>query len=277
MDPDDDGHDGVGALTGALDQLAFNDEDEGDGDDETWRPGGRRPELAAAERARLEAEKLAKEEEDRKIARKAKLEGINNRAFVDDDELLLASGLIDEDKLTTPRVVVEASTTVTTVGAGSQSSGIKSGNKVEPLQKGKIVPMPASDIGVFTDVRSRPVSARKRLGSAKKNIPRFTMTFSDLAPLAPISSNKKERRKSLHKHHRSKDSIEKIKEDERKTRRNQVSPSASADGETNIECTIEDPEKSKPGPADKMKNWSTGEVGNINSILPWDNDNGDII
>ena len=251
-DPDDDGHDGVGALTGALDQLAFaNDLDfDGDGveEDPFKKTSSRRPELAAAEKAKLEAERIAREEEERKAARKAQLEGLNNQAFVDDEELLLASGLIDEEKLTEPRVTVEAST----MDATTESKNAKN----------KVAPKPASDIGVFSNTRTRPVSARKRIGSAKRNITRFTKTFSDLAPLTPISGNDKSGKDSKNmKKYEKKDSSGVIYEDDEEwkekkaSHKNQISPSGSAE-----EGTSKDPEDSEEIPPDPIRDWSNKEV-----------------
>ena len=291
--------------------MAFtNDLDfDGDGVEEEYYKGtgSRRPELAAAERARLEAEKLAKEEEKKKAARKAQLDGLNNQAFVDDEELLLASGLVDEEKLTEPRVTVEASTTVKNVGAKPPDPTSKTSSKPGLSAKTKIAPKPPSDIGVFSNTRSRPLSARKRIGSAKRNIPRFTMTFSDLAPLTPIIPKAEPKHPEPLKENKIEESeVEIVSEDEEKwaekksRRKNKVSPTGSAEnegikaskhkddselgmesGSDNTRKEVEEKdinERPKTAVAsEKMKNWSTGEVGNINSILPWDKDHGDIL
>lgn len=205
VDPDNE-MDGFGALTGAIDQLAFTHDLDfsGDGvDDDPLKPrvatdvpgaGGHTRSSIMGAPAALQAKK--------KLKKKKEFDGHDNPAFLDDEELLLAAALgtegpgaesddsdtdmLEARRLAQPRIVIQAETAavVSNVGATAPTAAAK--GKAAPKPVGTVAPKDAKKTPTqatpVSEILGRPrlPSAKiRRIGSARKTPARFTMTFTE--------------------------------------------------------------------------------------------------
>lgn len=175
-------HDGFGALTGAIDQLAFTcDLDfSGDGlEDTNTISSSRRPEIASAEIAN---KKLLKADDKHEKNQKNKRKEIDNAAFIEDEEFLLAATISqepdqdndsddnDELKVKTPKVIV-------------RDSIFTDHNLSKDPKRGVVLPP-------LKETKYRPSSVKlRRLGSACRKAPCYGMTFTENT--SPISNDTK--------------------------------------------------------------------------------------
>lgn len=205
VDPNDE-MDGFGALTGAIDQLAFTHDLDfsGDGlDDDPLKPqvAGGMPGSGVPGGNTLAPPNAPVEK--RKKKKKRDLDGHNNPAFLDDEELLLAAALggegggsggaesddsdtdmLEARRLARPRIVIQAETeAAATGGVGAPAPAAAAKGKppvkapgVATSKDAKKTPTtPVPDLG-----RPRLPSAKiRRIGSARKTPARFTMTFTE--------------------------------------------------------------------------------------------------
>lgn len=208
VDPDNE-MDGFGALTGAIDQLAFTHDLDfsGDGIDEDplkpKAPGGGMMGGVGPGGNSLAPPNAQPEKKKKK--KKRDLDGHNNPAFLDDEELLLAAALsgvggtgggggggesddsdtdmLEARRLARPRIVIQAETeAAATGGVGVPAPTAAAKGKPPAKAPGvaakdpkKTPTTPVPDLG-----RPRMPSAKiRRIGSARKTPARFTMTFTE--------------------------------------------------------------------------------------------------
>ncbi|KAK8389676.1 hypothetical protein O3P69_008986 [Scylla paramamosain] len=354
VDPDNE-MDGFGALTGAIDQLAFTHDLDfsGDGvDDDPLKPraaadvtgaGGHMRGSMLGPPAALQAKK--------KLRKKKELDGHDNPAFLDDEELLLAATLgtegpgaesddsdtdmLEARRLAQPRIVIQAETAAVVSGVGAAPTA---------AAKGKATPKPAGTAAA-KDAKKTPTPAHacpgnpgaappplrqdqedrfspQDSGEVHDDFHRKRQMTADGQGAAPSDAADKGKKEGKDKpKDKDKDKIkDSAKEDkpsvveeepaaeeedesgdkwaEKKPRRstNKVAPSDSvesgAEGRarddlsvglqsgadtTREEVKAKERERPKTSVASqKMKKRATDDVGNMNSILPWDNEDGDI-
>ncbi|MPC42350.1 hypothetical protein E2C01_035971 [Portunus trituberculatus] len=205
VDPDNE-MDGFGALTGAIDQLAFTHDLDfsGDGvDDDPLKPRVAGDVSGAGSHIRngmlgapaaLQAKK--------KLKKKKELDGHNNPAFLDDEELLLAAALgtagpgaesddsdtdmLEARRLAQPRIVIQAETAAVVSSAGGAAPTAATKGKVTAKPAGtaaakdaKKTATPATPVPEILGRPRLPSAKIRRIGSARKTPARFTMTFTE--------------------------------------------------------------------------------------------------
>ncbi|KAG7155441.1 Transient receptor potential cation channel subfamily V member 6-like [Homarus americanus] len=354
IDPNDE-MDGFGALTGAIDQLAFtNDLDfSGDGiDDDPLKPNLGHDQKPPVYSTTLQ---VPAEPKKKKKKRRNSSDGYDNPAFIDDEELLLASALdggesdgsdtdmLESRRLAKPRIIIRAETEVATVSTTTTTStkptattaGKTPGTAVAAKDPKAAVQTAATNVPVIIPRQRLPSAKMRRIGSARKTPARFAMTFTekydpvgkevqkkvvkpeDTAGAVSVTERAEEETKKKDDKKKGKKSEEEAttstmdvqEEDgdsgdkwaEKKPRRhkNKVGPSNSSEecvigveaqtqddmsiglhsgtDSTREEVKAKDKERPKTSVASqKMKKRATENVGNMNSILPWDNEDGDI-
>nr|XP_045581773.1 uncharacterized protein LOC123745342 [Procambarus clarkii] len=346
VDPNDE-MDGFGALTGAIDQLAFTHDLDfsGDGvDDDPLKPNmvGQAPNTLAPP-AHLPVVPERKKKKKRRDS-----EGYDNPAFLDDEELLLASALgggdsddsdtdmLEARRLSKPRIIIQAETetaSVTTT-SGAKAAAAPATGKAPVAAASKTPKAPVKpEVAEVPAIMPRPrlTSAKmRRIGSARKTPARFAMTFTEKydpvgkvdAVKVPVTTKSQAtthdqkpevcEKKDNRKGKKSEEAVPAAPEDasvddngekwaEKKPRRskNKVGPSSSSEesatgadqqtqddlsvglqsGSDSTRDEVRAKEKERPKTSvasQKMKKRATENVGNMNSILPWDNDDGDI-
>nr|XP_053627698.1 uncharacterized protein LOC128685222 [Cherax quadricarinatus] len=355
IDPNDE-MDGFGALTGAIDQLAFTHDLDfsGDGiDDDPLKPrvpGQAPPKTLEAPRAAH----LKVIPEKKKKKKRCDSDGYDNPAFLDDEELLLTAALsgggesddsdtdmLESRRLAQPRIIIQAETATAsvlpsstgkpTVGPGTGKGPSTAASK-DPKAPAKTE---AANVPVLiTRPRRLPSAKMRRIGSARKTPARFAMTFTEKYDPVKVKVStgqvamkseshagdhdkkleESERKNMMEKKNEeaappedpaddgSEDNIEMWAEKKPRRSKNKVGPAISTEEEgegatggepqtqdditvglqsgsdsTREEVRAKEKERPKTSVASqKMKNRATENVGNMNSILPWDNEDGDI-
>lgn len=344
---DPDLMDGFGAISGAIDQLAFTHDLDFSGDGVDDDPLKSQVKGQAQKTQASTSNHLAVPEKKKK-KKQRESDGYDNPAFLDNEELLLAATLgggesddsdtdmLESRRLAQPRIIIRAETEVATSTAmlatvpavGGKASGPATSKHIKTTSKGS-----ATDVSLIARPRL-PSAKMRRIGSARKTPARFAMTFTEkydpvskvatgavlkapdqpptleTTPKTDESDTKKKHIKGGKKTEETStqkaQSLEIGAEDsdkwaEKKPRcnKNKVAPSSSseesepvADARTQDDLSVglqsgsdttreevkaKDKERPKTSVASqKMKNRATDNVGNMNSILPWDNEDGDI-
>ncbi|KAK7087009.1 hypothetical protein SK128_027621, partial [Halocaridina rubra] len=282
-------HDGIGALTGAIDQLAFTcDLDfSGDGvDDDPIKTINMSKSSEAGQKQPLLQEKKKK--------KRRNSDGFDNPAFLDDEELLLAAALggngaeseeddadmLESRRLAQPRIVIQAET-------DTASDPLKLITKPPAAKDPKLAAKTAvPDVNTLSKPRL-PSAKMRRIGSARKTPARFTMTF-EVRPEGqsgytapddddPDSGDRWAERKPRRKNQVAPSSSSESNEEIRTKDDLAVGLQSGTDNSREELMAKEKKERPKTSVAsEKMKKRATDEVGNMNSILPWDNEDGDI-
>lgn len=205
IDPNDE-MDGFGALTGAIDQLAFTHDLDfsGDGvDDDPMKQvqqgaGGAPNTLAPPGRNNAAA---AEAKRKRLKKKRAEAEGHDNPAFLDDEQLLLAASLVptgedsDSDtdlvaarRLTQPRIIIQAETPAAATAAATVKTvpvTAKTAPSVAKDPKGKTTNKEPPPPPILPQPRL-PSAKVRRIGSARRTPAKFTMTFTQkYTPIPP--------------------------------------------------------------------------------------------
>lgn len=205
VDPDNE-MDGFGALTGAIDQLAFTHDLDFSGDGVDDDPLKMQPQTGMKGPGKPTGNSLAPPttKPEKKKKKKRDMDGHNNPAFLDDEELLLAAALGNEGgggggggesddsdtdmlearRLARPRIVIRAETEAAATGSVGVPVPTASAKGVAPTKAPGVTAVkdpkktpttPVPDLG-----RPRLPSAKiRRIGSARKTPARFTMTFTE--------------------------------------------------------------------------------------------------